>query len=617
MPPRLLIAALTLLASGQAAPPQEAQMFVKEHCRGCHQGAKPSGGFNATQLTDNNPRVWSRVLQRVRDGDMPPATAKAPTLAAREQFVIAVDNALRTDACADGIQPRPAPIRRLNRYEYGATLRDLLNIPIDAGHNLPADGAGGEGFDNAAETLFLSPLHAEKYLAAAKEGIEYGLKDAKSRARFITAEPSDKLKAEDAAHHVLVHFLPRAFRRPALPDEVERYLGVFLRQKGSFDSRIAYTLQSILLSPHFLFRFEEPTPTARPVPDFALASRLSYFLWGSMPDDPLFSLAAQGKLADPSVLKEQTIRMLKDQKSRDFAENFVEQWLGTRELGRDIKPDPKLYPAFYDAEIQSGMRYEPILFFQELLSEDLSLLSLLDSDFTFLTNKLQKHYGILLEEKLRQQPKRVTLPPGTHRGGLLGMAAVLAVSSYPNRTSPVLRGKWILDAMLGTPSPPPPPNVPLLGEHQGATPATLRARLMLHRQNPTCASCHNRLDPLGFALENYDVLGLWRTTDAGLPIDTAGELPDGARFNGPDELKKTLIARQDLFIRNLTNKLLGYALGRGLNREDACAVDQIVSSLGRHGYKGQTLIHGIIDSVPFRQQPAALTRPALTRNLLP
>ena len=273
MSPRLLIVALTMLATGRGAPLNEAQAFVKEHCVACHQGAKPSGGFNATQLTDNNARVWSRVLQRVRDGDMPPATAKAPTLAAREQFVITVDNALRADACADGIQPRPAPIRRLNRYEYGATLRDLLNIHIDAGHNLPADGAGGEGFDNAAETLFLSPLHAEKYLAAAKEGIEYGLKDAKSRARFITAEPSEKLKAEDAAHHVLVHFLPRAFRRPALPEEVERYLGVFLRQKGSFDSRIAYTLQSILLSPHFLFRFEEPTPVARPVPDFALASR--------------------------------------------------------------------------------------------------------------------------------------------------------------------------------------------------------------------------------------------------------------------------------------------------------------------------------------------------------
>ena len=210
MPLRLLIAALTLLAPGQGAPLSEAQAFVKQHCVACHQGAKPSGGFHATQLSEDNSRAWGRMLQRVRDGDMPPAGAKAPTAEAREQFVLAVDNSLRTAACADGSQPRAAPIRRLNRYEYGATLRDLLNIHIDAGHNLPADGAGGEGFDNAAETLFLSPLHAEKYLAAAKEGIEYGLKDAKSRARFITAEPSDKLKAEDAAHHVLVHFLPRS-----------------------------------------------------------------------------------------------------------------------------------------------------------------------------------------------------------------------------------------------------------------------------------------------------------------------------------------------------------------------------------------------------------------------
>ncbi len=583
--------------------------FLTQNCAGCHQGAKPSGGFHLKQLTDDNARAWSRVLQRVRDGDMPPVGVKAPSAALREQFVNKLENTLRTAACADGIQPRPAPIRRLNRYEYGATLRDLLNIPIDAGHNLPADGAGGEGFDNAAETLFLSPLHAEKYLAAAKEGIEYGLKDAKSRVRFITAEPTDKLSAEDAAHHVIVHFLSRAFRRPATPDEVERFRGVFRRQKGSFDSRISYTLQGILLSPHFLFRFEEPTPTARPVPDYALASRLSYFLWGSMPDDQLFSLASRGKLSDPAIVREQTIRLLKDQKSRDFAENFVEQWLGTRELGRDIKPDAKLFPAFYDAEIQSGMRYEPILFFQELLSENLSLLNLLDSDFTILSNKLQRHYGIKLEQKLRQQPVRVTLPPDTHRGGLLGMAAVLAVSSYPNRTSPVLRGKWILDAMLGTPSPPPPPNVPTLPAHAGETPTTLRARLMLHRQNPTCASCHNRLDPLGFALENYDVLGNWRTTDNGLPLDTAGELPDGTKFTGPEGLKQTLLDRKDLFLRNLTTKLLGFALGRGLNREDACAVDRIVVAVAADGYRAQTLVNGIVDSIPFRQQPATVTTP--------
>lgn len=583
--------------------------FLKQNCAGCHQGAKPSGTFHLSQLKDDNPRAWSRVMQRVRDGDMPPVGAKAPTAAAREEFVNRIESTLRTAACADGIQPRPAPIRRLNRHEYGATLRDLLNIHIDAGHNLPADGAGGEGFDNAAETLFLSPLHAEKYLAAAKEGIEYGLKDAKSRARFITAEPSDKLSAENAAHDVIVHFLPRAFRRPATPDEVERYLLAFRRQKGSFDNRIAYTLQGILLSPHFLFRFEEPTPVARPVPDYALASRLSYFLWGSMPDDLLLSLAARSKLSDPATLREQTLRMLKDQKSRDFAENFVEQWLGTRELGRDIKPDAQLYPAFYDAEIQSGIRYEPILFFQELLTENLSLLNLLDSDFTILSNKLQRHYGIKLEQKLRQQPVRVTLPPDTHRGGLLGMAAVLAVSSYPNRTSPVLRGKWILDSMLGTPSPPPPPNVPTLPAHAGATPTTLRARLLLHRQNLTCASCHNRLDPLGFALENYDVLGNWRTTDHGLPLDTAGELPDGAKFTGPEGLKQTLLDRKALVIRNLTNKLLGFALGRGLNREDACAVDQIVAAVAADGYRAQTLIHRIVESVPFRQQPATVTTP--------
>ncbi len=252
--------------------------------------------------------------------------------------------------------------------------------------------------------------------------------------------------------------------------------------------------------------------------------------------------------------------------------------------------------------MQAAIRYEPILFFQEILANDLSLLNLIDSKFSVLTNKSGKLYGLKIKD-LKSQPLRFDLPEGSHRGGLLSMAAVLAVSSYPTRTSPVLRGKWVLESILGTPPPPPPPNVPALKEnHEGDRPATMRERLTQHRADPVCASCHNRMDPIGFGLERYDVLGRWRTEDSGKPIDAKGLLPDGSEFDGPDELKKVLLTRKDLVIRNLTTKLLGYALGRGLTLEDSCEVDRIVKVVAQNNYSAHTLVKEIVLSAPFRAQ---------------
>jgi hypothetical protein len=558
---------------------------------------------------------------------MPPKGSPAPGLDERDKFVSWVDTALRNAACSVGLVPGPAPLRRLNRDEYSATIRDLLNIQVSAGHALPADGAGGEGFDNAAETLFLSPIHAEKYLEAARQALEYAAKDPRARAVYLIAAPDGQTTPADAAKKILDAFVPRAFRRPARTGEVEQYMTLFraaLVRKEPFDLAIQHALQAVLVSPHFLFRREQPntSPGPRLLGDFEVASRLSYFLWGSMPDKTLFELAEQGKLQDPETLKAQVsriltaatqrrdqdkVRVVPDAKLTEFATRFVEQWLGTRELGRDIRPDPKLFPQFQDAEIRAAIRYEPILFFQELIASNLSLLNLLDSKFTFLNSALVRFYGLDIP-KLRQQPTKQDLPENSHRGGLLGMAAVAAVSSYPNRTSPVLRGKWVLESLLGTPPPPPPPNVPELEEaHEGEAPKTLRERLMQHRQNPACASCHDRIDPIGFGMENYDVLGRWRTEDAGKPIDAKGVLPDGTAFDGPDELRKVLLARKNLFIRHLTSKLLGYALGRGLTLEDSCTVDAIVAELEKNEYKAQTLIQGIVMSVPFRYQ-AGTTR---------
>jgi hypothetical protein len=371
----------------------------------------------------------------------------------------------------------------------------------------------------------------------------------------------------------------------------------------AFEESILLTLQGVLIHPSFLFRLEEPNPRPEPqlVGDYELASRLSYFLWGSMPDQTLFDLAARGKLHELPILKEQVTRMLRQgvmaqsavpnpigapSKVHDFVERFVEQWLGTRDLGRDISPDPKLFPEFYKPERQASILEEPVVFVRELLVNNRPLLDMLHANWGIFNYELRAHY--------RNQG---------HRGGLLGMAAVLAVSSYPNRTSPVRRGKWILETFLGTPVPPQPDNVPAIPEAPQGRPETFRERLLRHRRNPVCGSCHNRMDPLGFSLENYDPVGRWRTTEAGKPIDASGKLPDGTVINGPEQLKRMLMSRKDLFIRNLTSKMLGYALGRGLTFEDYCTVDDIVRQLEENGYRAHSLIHGIVSSVPFRYHP--------------
>lgn len=608
--PLLATLPLLLLATDLVAyDAVQAQGFLRQHCIACHQGKSPAGGLkldgDALASLQANPAGWNKLTLRVKNGEMPPRGVPGPAMADREAFTDWVSGSLRASACAGGILPGPYPMRRLNRDEYGATIRDLLNIHMNAGHALPLDGAGGEGFDNAAETLFFSPIHSEKYLEAAKEALDYAAKDPESRKKFLIAEPHDEITPERAAGTVLDRFVPTAFRRPALDGEVDRYMAIFrraLKTGESYDHAILLALEAVLVSPNFLFRSEPPNTGAEPrlVDDFSMASRLSYFLWGSMPDKALIDLALAKQLNTPDRLKAQVARMLKDPKARDFSERFVEQWLATRELGRDIKPDAKLFPKYYDAELTSAIRYEPILFFQAVLAKDLPLTDLIDANFTFLTDKLAKHYGLKIKGA-GQQPKRFDLPEDSHRGGVLTMAASLAVSSYPQRTSPVLRGKWILENILGTPPPPPPPDVPALADnHPGAALLTLRERLEQHRANPACASCHNRIDPMGFALENFDAVGVWRNEDAGKPVDNEGELPDGTKFRGPDELKKVLLTRRDAVLRNFTSKMLGYALGRGLTLNDSCTVDSILSSLAAQNYSSQTLIREIVLSVPFR-----------------
>ncbi len=628
-------AGLILLAVSAMAQPNSAgspadsqaldgQQFLKSHCAMCHGGKTPAGGFDVNRLAGlgsfhDRSQTWSNVALRVHNGEMPPGGSLA--LEKREAFVGWVEGNLRKAACSDGLVPGPAPARRLSRTQYTATVRDLLNLHVDEGGALPADGAGGEGFDNAAETLFLSPIHAEKYLEAAKLALNYAAKDPRSRAKFLIAAPGPGVTPEAAARTILEDFLPAAFRGPVESAELDFHLKLFssaLALGETFENAILYTLRAALISPRFLFRTEPPNNSGseRLLDDYSLATRLSYFLWDSMPDGVMMALAETGKLHEPQVLQGQVVRMLRNQKSTDFAQSFVDQWLRIRDLGEAFQPDPKLFPEWGDSELQGDIKNQPLLFFREILVNNLSILDLLDSNWTIATKKLQR---VLFRTSIKparpdnqEQPQRIELPEGSHRGGLLGMPAVLMISSHPHRTSPVLRGKWILEAILGTPPPPPPANVPKLDEAStGPEAATLRERLAQHRADPACATCHARIDPLGFTLENFDVLGRWRTEDAGKPIDATGQLPDGTAFDGPDELKSALIRKKDLFVRNFVNKVLGYALGRGLTLQDLCTVDSIVAEVERNDYRAQALINAVVMSVPFRYQAPA--RPAAAK----
>ncbi len=620
-PVRLVLASGIASALLYSAPTSEysfadSQAFLTTYCAGCHQDNAAAGGFKVSRVASESslaqdPHRWTTLTVRVKNGEMPPKGSPMPSHLARENFIGWADTSVKLAVCVDGSKPGPSPVRRLNRDEYATTLQDLLDLHVDVSQLLPADGAGGEGFDNAAETLFLSPLLAEKYLEAAKFAVDSAAKEFKSKSRILRSKPGPGVSPLQAARTNFEYYLPRAFRRPVTESDIAPYLALYsaARSHGqTFEQAIFLGVRASLISPMFLFRSEPPNTSGkdRPVDQYALASRLSYFLWGSLPDELLFDVAAAGKLNDPEVARELIGRMLRNDRSMVFAQRFTEQWLRTRELSGNKAPDAKLFPAYAaDEELRGDLRFEPIMFFREVLLRNLPITHFLDSQFAISTSNLEKHYGITtpLDKGRRKQPQWVELPADSNRGGLLGMGAVLAASSFPYRTSPVLRGAWLLDSILGTPPPPPPPNVPPLDEaHSSASTKTVRERLEQHRQNPVCASCHSSIDPWGFALENYDAIGRWRTEDAGKPVDTTSELLDGTKFSGPTDLRRALVERKELFARNLTSKLLGYALGRGLTLQDSCTVDAIVSKLKEDDYRSQTLIEQIVLSAPFQYQ---------------
>jgi hypothetical protein len=427
-----------------------------------------------------------------------------------------------------------------------------------------------------------------------------------SRSKIFVCRPASVKDEEPCARNILSNLARRAFRRPITDADIKPLLAFFAsgRQEGDFEHGIEKSLRAMLVSPNFIFRIEHDPGGVAPgtvyrLSDLELASRLSFFLWSSIPDDQLLSVAEKGALSDPATLQIQVRRMLDDPRAQSLVNNFAGQWLSLRNLAIS-KPDPDVFPDF-DESLRVSFEKETELFFESILREDRSILDLLGGNYSFLNQRLAEHYGI--GSVYGSQFRRVAFTDPV-RGGLLGQGSVLTVTSYPNRTSVVQRGKWILETLLGSPPPPPPPDIPeLKPQGKEGKQFTNRELLEQHRANSACASCHARMDPLGFALENFDGVGRWRTKDAGNAIDASGKLPDGGQFNGPAELKKVLLSSHtDEFVNTFTEKLLLYALGRGLEYYDKPSVRSITREAARDDYRLSAMVMAIVKSTPFQMR---------------
>jgi hypothetical protein len=428
--------------------------------------------------------------------------------------------------------------------------------------------------------------------------------DTPSRHKIFVCTPATAKDEEPCARKILANLGRRAYRRPVTDADIQPLLAFYHagRREGGFDNGIEMALRTMLVSPDFLFRIERDPAGSAPgsvhrVSDLELASRLSFFLWSSIPDDELLNLAEEHKLSEPEVLSAQVTRMLEDGRSKAFVNNFAGQWLYLRNLAQ-ITPDQDAFPEF-DPTLRDAFARETELFFAAIMRENRPVTDLLSADFTYLNQRLAEHYGV--PGIYGSQFRRVSLKD-QNRGGLLGQGSILTVTSYPNRTSVVQRGKWVLENLLGSPPPPPPPDIPALEAHSkdGRT-LTMRQQMEQHRANPTCASCHSRMDPIGFSLENYDGVGKWRSKDAGSVIDATGKLPDGTTFQGPAGLKNLLLTgHRDEFISTFTEKLMTYAFGRGIEYYDRPAMRAIIRDAAPENTTIPALIKSIVKSPQFQ-----------------
>jgi len=595
--------------------------FVEKYCLDCHTEDGPEGGVSFHDLSSaervlENHKAWEKAYRLLGIDGMPPRDYDPrPSRDERTALVEWLDLKLHHADCDLVDDPGRVTIRRLNRTEYNNTIRDLLGVDIRPADDFPSDDVG-YGFNNIGDVLSLPPLLFEKYVDASEKIAQAAIltessgdrsvqstMNSEDHRRIVFTRPSDAKTVEQAAGEIFGRLMPRAFRRPVDELEVDRVVKLvkFATDRGdSFERGVQVGLQAVLVSPYFLFRIEhDPEPgnakAHHRISDYELASRLSYFLWSSMPDDELFRLAKEGELHKADVLDEQVARMLKDPKADALVENFASQWLNLGNLV-EVTPDAKLFPEFTPG-LRADLIRETQMFARTIFRENRSLLDFLDADFTFANQRLAKHYGI--DGVKGGQFRRVPLPAG-QRAGVLTHGSILTLTSNPNRTSLVRRGKWILDNVLGMDLPEPPANVPSLedgAKQSGAT--SLREQLKIHRENPACASCHDTLDPLGFGFENFDAIGRWREKSEGKPVQAGGTLPGGESFSGPVELVQILRKREQDFAELVTKKMLTYALGRGLELPDSCTVDDIVADLQEKDYRFTVLVSGIVRSRPF------------------
>jgi mono/diheme cytochrome c family protein len=671
---------------GAAAFHAQIRPILETYCFDCHGDGAHKGNvafdeFTSDQAVLTNRDLWWKALKNVRAGLMPPAKKPRPSPEQQQEIAQWIKSAV---FCIDPVNPDPGRVtlRRLNRVEYRNTIRDLMGVDYDTPMEFPPDDTG-YGFDTIGDVLTLSPMLLEKYLTAAGKIVAKVVPEKKDGTKlkiyrhfFPRDVPDGSRERRVYAREILGNFARKAFRRPVDDKTVHRLSAlaeeVYSQAGKTFESGIGQAMVAVLASPRFIFR-EEGTEGKSDaggnllVDEYALASRLSYFLWSSMPDGELMRLAAEGHLRRD--LPAQLERMFQDKRSEGFVRNFTGQWLRARDIENiqiddgtvlarengndremeherrryrelDDKPDelrskedrqemadiratfskrfdvplkPGLYP-----ELRKDMREETEDVFSYVVHEDRSLLELIQSDYTFLNARLALHYGIT--NVTGDEMRRVTLAPNSPRGGVLTEGTVLVATSNPTRTSPVKRGLFILDSILGTPPPPQPANIPPLEDAaKGLTnqAPTLREILAAHRAHALCASCHNSMDPLGLAMENFNALGLWRTKELEQPIDASGILITGESFSNIQELKRILAQKHAKdFYRTLTEKMLTYALGRGLDYSDVETVDQIVSRIEKANGRASALLAGIVDSAPFQKcRPATSSRPAKRPSL--
>jgi hypothetical protein len=618
-PVRFFLTSLFLLPLLSSADDftNNAQPLLQKYCYDCHSENKQKGGIQVDHLkTTLDAYQYHRFLENiahaVEAGTMPPKDDvdddEIPSDEERKKLIKEIHNA--QEKLVHGNFPRNPGrpiVRRLNRNEYNYTVRDLFGVNFFPGREFPADGAGGEGFDNVGDALFVPPVLMEKYLAASKKIIDDIYAKPDLLARLLVAKPSEKVTPQDAAKNVLKYNASLVFRRTATDEDISSMLALAeksLSEGRPYEESLKAPLQSLLMHPSFLFRSEadQPGKNEWKIDNFELATRLSYFLWSSTPDRQLLKLAAEGKLSDNAVLAEQVERLLNDPRSEAVARHFAGQWLGFDEVREVADPDTKRFPTFTPT-LRTAMYRESVDFFNHLIRENRPVTDLIDSDYTFANEELAKHYGIPGVAGTQMQKVALT---DRNRGGVIGQASILVTTSVPLRTSPVKRGKWILDSLLGTPPPPPPPDAGVLpGDDKSPEGLTFRQQLEKHRDQPNCAGCHAKIDPLGFGLENFDAVGRWRSTDAnGKPVDSKAELPGGLGFSTPAELKKILLESDDLFLRNIARKMLAYSLGRPLEYYDEPVVSGLVNSLRANDLKIRPLIQAIVVSHPFQNRSA-------------